>query len=99
MTDEISKDINALNKYYRCDAGASNMARRNTFIPLDIQCFWCNGHMERGITTYGELNCVTYFCKRCGGVSHFAVNDRQKISSIEVKYLLDKVDLKGKANE
>ena len=63
------------------------MTRRNTFIPLDIQCFWCNGQMERGtVISSGTLSCVTYFCKQCGGVSHFAVNDKQKISSIEVEY-------------
>ena len=62
------------------------MVRRNTYIPLDIQCFWCNGQMKRGTAISGELNCVTYFCKRCGGVSHFAVNDKQKISCIEVEY-------------
>ncbi len=62
------------------------MTRRNTFIPLDIQCFWCNGQMDRGTVVSGTLNCVTYFCKQCGGVSHFAVNDKQKISSIEVEY-------------
>ncbi len=43
------------------------MNRRNTFIPLDIQCFWCNGKMDRGTTITGTLNCVTYFCKQCGG--------------------------------
>lgn len=65
------------------------MTNRNaliTFIPEDIQCFWCNGHMERGATSIGTITCATYFCKRCGGVSHFAVNDKQKISSIEVEY-------------
>ena len=63
------------------------MTRRNTFIPLDIKCFWCNGQMERGtVVSSCTLNCVTYFCKQCGGVSHFAVNDKQKISSIEVEY-------------
>lgn len=67
------------------------MTHRNTFIPLDIQCFWCNSQMERGTVMSetvmsGTISCVTYFCKRCGGVSHFAVNDEQKISSIEVKY-------------
>jgi len=62
------------------------MNHRNTFIPLDVQCFWCNGQMDRGTVISGALNCVTYFCKRCGGVAHFAVNDKQKISSIEVEY-------------
>ena len=62
------------------------MTSRNAFIPLEIQCFWCNGQMERGTVHSGTLNCVTYFCNRCGGVSHFAVNDKQKITSIEVEY-------------
>lgn len=62
------------------------MNHRNTFIPLDIQCFWCNGQMDRGTVVSGELNCVTYFCKQCGGVSHFAVNDKRKINGIEVEY-------------
>lgn len=62
------------------------MTRRNAFIPLEIQCFWCNGQMERVTLYSGTLNCVTYFCKQCGGVSHFAVNDKQKITSIEVEY-------------
>ena len=64
------------------------MAVRNTFIPLDIQCFWCNSQMKRGMAISGELNCVTYFCKRCGGISHFAVYDKQKIRSIQVDYKL-----------
>jgi len=62
------------------------MTRRNTFIPLEIQCFWCNGQMDRGTVHSGTLNYVTYFCKRCGGVSHFAVNDEQKIARIDVEY-------------
>lgn len=62
------------------------MNRRNTFIPLDIQCFWCNGQADRGTVNSGTLNAVTYFCTRCGAVSHFAVNDKQKITSIEVEY-------------
>ena len=59
---------------------------RNTFIPSEIQCFWCNGQMKIGMDISGTLSCVTYFCKQCGGVSHFAVNDKIKIKSIEVKY-------------
>ncbi len=64
------------------------MASKNSvpFIPLDIQCFWCNGQMERGTVRVGTFTSATYFCKQCGGVSHFAVNDKQKISSIEVEY-------------
>ena len=58
-----------------------------TFIPLDIQCFWCNGHMKRGTCRTGfGIDTVTYFCEDCGAVSHFAVSDRVKISSIEVEY-------------
>lgn len=60
---------------------------KNTFIPLDIQCFWCNGHMKRGTCRTGTaIENVTYFCEECGAVSHFAVSDRVKISSIEVEY-------------
>lgn len=62
------------------------MISKNTFIPLNIQCFWCNGKMERGTVLSSTLSCATYFCKQCGGVSHFAVNDKKKISSIEVEY-------------
>lgn len=64
---------------------------RNTFIPLDIQCFWCNGHMKRGTCHTGTaIENVTYFCEDCGAVSHFAVSDRVKISSIEVEYKASK---------
>ena len=60
---------------------------RKTFIPLDIQCFWCNGHMKIGASGAGSgVENVTYFCEECGAVSHFAVSDRVKISSIEVEY-------------
>ena len=60
------------------------------FIPMYIQCFWCNGKMERGTTFSGPtLNHVTYFCKDCGAVSHFAMNYEKRISSIEVEYKSD----------
>lgn len=60
---------------------------RNTFIPRDTQCFWCNGHMKIGTCRTGPgIEHVTYFCAECGAVSHFAVSDKQKISSIEVEY-------------
>ena len=60
---------------------------RNTFIPNDIQCFWCNGHMKIGTCRIGSgVENVTYFCEECGAVSHFAVSDRGKISTIEVEY-------------
>ena len=63
------------------------MEVRRTFIPHGIQCFWCNGHMKSGtVYTGSALNHVTYFCEDCGAVSHFAVNDKQRISSIEVEY-------------
>ena len=57
------------------------------FIPSDIQCFWCNGRMERG-TNFSSfsINHVTYFCRDCGAVSHFAMNHKCKINSIEVEY-------------
>lgn len=43
--------------------------------------------MKRGTNyTSTTINCVTYFCEDCGAVSHFAVNHKQKISSIEVEY-------------
>lgn len=58
-----------------------------TFIPAEIQCFWCNGTMRRG-TNFSSfsINHVTYFCDDCGAVSHFAMNHKCKISSIEVEY-------------
>lgn len=60
---------------------------RKTFIPLDIQCFWCNGHMKRGTCrTDSSIETATYFCEDCGAVSHFAVSDKQRISSIAVEY-------------
>lgn len=57
------------------------------FIPNDIQCFWCGGHMKRG-TCFSSftINHVTYFCEDCGAVSHFAVNHERTISSVEVMY-------------
>lgn len=61
-----------------------------SFIPNDIQCFWCCGHMKRG-TCFSSftINHVTYFCEDCGAVSHFAVNHKQKITAIEVEYKSD----------
>lgn len=58
-----------------------------SFIPNDIQCFWCGGHMKRG-TCFSSftINHVTYFCEDCGAVSHFAVNHERTISSVEVMY-------------
>lgn len=62
-------------------------APRKTFIPNEIQCFWCNGLMKRGTCRTGTaIETVTYFCEDCGAVSHFAVSDKQKISSIAVEY-------------
>ena len=59
----------------------------HTYIPLDIQCFWCNGEAKRGTaSTSPYINSVTYFCKNCGSVAHFAVNHKQKICAIEVDY-------------
>jgi len=59
----------------------------HTFIPNEIQCYWCNGQMNRGIAYSGSgLNHVTYFCRECGGVAHFAVNHEQKITAIDVEY-------------
>ena len=60
---------------------------RRTFIPQDIQCFWCNGHMKSGPVYIGSsIERATYFCENCGAVSHFAVDDKREISGIEVKY-------------
>ena len=60
---------------------------RKTFIPNEIQCFWCNGHMKIGTCRTGSgIENVTYFCEDCGAVSHFAASDRWKISAIEVEY-------------
>lgn len=43
--------------------------------------------MKRGTCRTGTaIEHVTYFCEDCGAVSHFAVSDKQKISSIEVEY-------------
>lgn len=58
----------------------------HTFIPTEIQCYWCNGPMKRGTLYSGTLEHVTYFCRECGGVDHFAVNHEQKITAIEVEY-------------
>ena len=43
--------------------------------------------MKRGTSSMGgRIETVTYFCKDCGAVSHFARNEKQKIDSIEVEY-------------
>ena len=43
--------------------------------------------MRRG-TAYsgGVIEHVTYFCKDCGAVAHFAVNHKKRIDLIEVEY-------------
>lgn len=57
------------------------------FVPLDMQCFWCNGRMRRGTAYSGSvIEHVTYFCKDCGAVAHFAVNHKKRIDLIEVEY-------------
>jgi len=62
----------------------------SNYIPSDIKCFWCNGHMrERGATAMGAgVNHITYFCDDCGGIAHFAVDTERnsKIKSFEIKY-------------
>lgn len=66
------------------------------YIPSDIKCFWCNGHMkERGVTKTGAgINHITYFCSDCGGIAHFAVDIERnsKIESFEIKYNRSKDD-------
>lgn len=63
------------------------MDYRRTFIPQSIQCFWCNGRMNAGTVYTGpSINHVTYFCKECGAVAHFALNEEKRISAIEVEY-------------
>lgn len=63
---------------------------RHTFIPNEIQCFWCNGEMKVGtLFTGSSTNHVSYFCKRCGAVSHFAMIEKRKITAIEVEYKSD----------
>ena len=62
-----------------------------TYIPLNIQCFWCNGQMKRGVSHSGsDFEHATYFCQDCGAVSHFAVNHKVPIDSISVEYLTTK---------
>ena len=58
------------------------------YVPADIQCFWCNGHMqEKGATCMGSgLNCVSYFCKDCGGIAHFARHDDRTIKTFTIGY-------------
>lgn len=58
------------------------------YIPPTIKCFWCNGEMTiGGPTCMGSgLNCVSYFCKDCGGIAHFAQNDYVPIKSFTIKY-------------
>ena len=60
------------------------------YIPSDIKCFWCNGHMrENGVTAMGSgINHITYFCADCGGIAHFVVDTERgsKIKSFEIKY-------------
>lgn len=64
------------------------------YIPSDIKCFWCNGHMrEKGATKMGAgINHISYFCDQCGGIAHFAVDTEQdsKIKSFEIRYIKSK---------
>ena len=62
------------------------------FVPSDMQCFWCNGRAtEKGVTKMGSgVNHVTYWCRDCGGVMHFAINDENRIKSFDVKYHFEK---------
>ena len=55
------------------------------YVPADIQCFWCNGHMqEKGATCMGsDLNCVSYFCKDCGGIAR---HDDKIIKTFTIGY-------------
>lgn len=57
------------------------------FVPTDMQCFFCGGRATRGTYFSGStINHVSYFCKDCGAVMHFAVNEKKKIDAIEVEY-------------
>lgn len=57
------------------------------YIPAEIQCFWCNGHMrEKGVTYSSDLDCVSYFCDDCGGIAHFARHDNKAIKSFTIRY-------------
>lgn len=59
------------------------------YVPADIQCFWCNGHMQqKGTTCMGSgLNYISYFCKDCGGIAHFAKeDDGRPIKNFKVTY-------------
>ena len=81
-------------EYFRnnkCNIEMKEQSVRTTFIPQDIQCFWCNGRMKSGLVHLGSsIEDVTYFCESCGAVSHFAVCDKRRIKSIEVTYDLHK---------
>lgn len=63
-----------------------------TFQPSDIQCYYCNGQMKVGgvIKSGSGLNYISYFCKDCGGIAHFARYDNKKIKGFDVKYEYDK---------
>lgn len=69
---------------------------KSNYIPSDIKCFWCNGHMqEHGATAMGAgMNYITYFCNDCGGIAHFAVDTERdtRIESFEIKYNRSKID-------
>lgn len=60
----------------------------NNYIPREMKCFWCNGHMEIGGPSYlgSGLNSINYFCKDCGGVAIFARDADRLISSFEINF-------------
>ena len=62
-----------------------------TFQPSEIQCYWCNGRMKVGgvIKSGGGINYISYFCKNCGGIAHFARHDDKKIKGFDVQYKYD----------
>lgn len=62
---------------------------KNNYIPSDIKCFWCNGHMrQQGVIAAGSgLNYINYFCQDCGGIAHFAKeDDGRPIKNFKVTY-------------
>lgn len=71
------------------------------YVPADIQCFWCNGHMQqKGATSMGSgLNYISYFCKDCGGIAHFARHDDRNIKTFTINYCMGEKANRKTSNE
>lgn len=58
--------------------------------PRSRKCFWCGFKETSRIVTLANVNQVTFFCPKCGGLMHFAINPEKRINSFDIHYFYEK---------